>query len=215
MTLPSRGPSSSCQLASGSCGDPPDDAQDLKAIAPFIVKHVPLLRMLEENHRRENRVVAEEHPEARILNAQIAKLTSSVYSGEVTLDANRYRSAHHAVKASIAAARAAAEDQRAEAMRRHIANVKQARPPTHWGHPPTNPQPPIHCHSPAHSPSGWASGEWMGGCGLVGGWVDGPASRWRCAASWPQLVDRRPLPRLLQCGPSPHDAPSCTGWRHG
>ena len=66
------------QLASGSCGDPPDDAQDIKAIAPFIVKHVPLLRMLEENHRRENRVVAEEHPEARIINAQMAKLTSSV-----------------------------------------------------------------------------------------------------------------------------------------
>ena len=124
MTLPSRAPI--IQLASGSCGDPPDDAQDLKAIAPFIVKHVPLLRMLEADHRRENRVVAEEHPEARILNAQIAKLTSSVYSGEITLDANRYRSAHPVVKARIAAARAAAEDQRAEAMRRHIANVKQA-----------------------------------------------------------------------------------------
>ena len=52
------------QLASGSCGDPPDDAQDPKAIAPFIVKHVPLLRILEADHRRENRVVAEEH-EAR------------------------------------------------------------------------------------------------------------------------------------------------------
>ena len=51
-------------LAAGDCGDPPDDAQDLKAIAPFIVKHVPLLRILEADHRRENRVVAEEH-EAR------------------------------------------------------------------------------------------------------------------------------------------------------
>ena len=134
---------------SGSCGDPPDDAQDIKAIAPFIVKHVPLLRILEADHRRENRVVAEEHPEARILNAQIAKLTSSVYSREISLDANLYRSAHHAVKASIAAARAAAEDQRAAAMRLHIANVKQARAPTH---PPTHSHPST-CHSPTHSPT--------------------------------------------------------------
>ena len=51
MTLPLQG--SLLQLASGSGGDPPDDAQDPKAIAPFIVKHVPLLRMLEADHRRE------------------------------------------------------------------------------------------------------------------------------------------------------------------
>jgi hypothetical protein len=50
-------------------------------------------------------------------------LTSGIYCGEITLDANRYRVAY-----SKALTRATEnEDKRAEAMRLHVANVRQAQ----------------------------------------------------------------------------------------
>ena len=78
------------QLASGSYGDPPDSVEDIHGMVPYIVKHLPVLKMLEADHRHESRAVAEEHPQAMMTRNEMVKLSSGVYSGEITLDANRY-----------------------------------------------------------------------------------------------------------------------------
>ena len=77
------------------------------------MQHVPLLRVLEAEHRRESRMAAMEHPQTKITNAQMDTLTSSVYAGEITLDTNRYRIAYQAAKSRLSQA----EDLRAVALR--------------------------------------------------------------------------------------------------
>ena len=91
--------------------------------APYILQHVAVLKLLQADHRREVRAVADSHPQAAITKQEMDSLTTGIYCAEVALDANRYRVAH-----SKALARATeSEDRRAIPMRSHIANVKQAQ----------------------------------------------------------------------------------------
>ena len=114
--------SSLLMLASGSCGEPPD-VTDVSDFAPYILRHIAVLKLLQADHRREVRAVADSHPQAAITKQEMDSLTTGIYCAEVALDANRYRVAHS--KALVRATEN--EDERATSMRLHIANVKQAQ----------------------------------------------------------------------------------------
>ena len=103
--------------------DAPDNFEDGAAVIPFVLKHVPELRRAQEEHRRELRVSADNHPTNVMTKHEINELTCGIYLASATLDVNRYREAREKGLKSVSRQ----EDSRLRGEQEHIQSVQDAQ----------------------------------------------------------------------------------------
>ena len=108
------------QLAQWDVGD---EVDDVSALLPFVQKHLTEVRQTQAAHRKELRLAEASHPTNLMTQPEMAQLTTDLYLGKLTLDANSYRAALRKLREQSASEK----DAHAAAEVAHIKNVQAAQ----------------------------------------------------------------------------------------